>query len=89
MTAMTSAVARGEPIPAASGENDRAANGNARSGRRVSGGVEQDRLDVQVFRAVIVITASAKDQRAGQHDDRGDPADDQNRQALGTMRAFG
>jgi hypothetical protein len=52
---------RVEPVPAASGKNHRAADRNACGGGRVGGGVEEHRLDVQVFAAVIVIDVTAKD----------------------------
>jgi hypothetical protein len=76
---------RVEPVPAASGQNDRAADRDACGGGRVGGSVEQHRLDVQVFAAVIVIGVTAKDERPGQHDDSGDRADDQHGQPLDAM----
>jgi len=69
---------RVQPVPAAGAEDDGAGGGHASSGRRVGDGVQQDGPDIQVRRIVV----AAEDQGGGQHDGRGDAADDQYRQAL-------
>ena len=78
-----------EPVPAAGAEDDSAADGHPGGGRGVRSRIEQDRLHVQVFLAVVAAGVAAEDERAGQHDGRRDAADDQHRQALDPAGAFG